>query len=66
MSHMCFRRRQQIAVTFAWGKPSFIVFSKKSEVSVVSLLTGNKEVKMKITYFWGTYDYCRLHRRIMM
>jgi len=39
-----------------------LIFSKKSEVGVISVLTVNKEVKMKVAYFGGTYDYCRLHR----
>jgi len=39
-----------------------LIFSKKSEVSVISVLTGNKEVKMKVAYFGGKYDHCRFHR----
>jgi len=52
-----FSSQTTIAVTFEWEKPSLLIFGTKSEVSVVSVLTGNKEVKMNVAYFGGTFDY---------
>jgi len=57
-----FSSQTTIAMMFEWEKPSFFVFSNKSEVSVVSVLTGTGEVKMNVAYFGRKYDYCRLHR----
>ena len=56
VSHV-FSSQTTIAVTFEWEKPSLLIFGTKSEVSVVSVLTGNKEVKMNVAYFGGTFDY---------
>jgi len=61
VSHV-FSSQTKIAVTFEWANLVLWIFSKKSEASVFSVLTGNKEVKIKVTHFGGTYDYCRLHR----
>jgi len=62
MFHMCFRCRQQLQLHLNGEKLVVLSFSKKREVSILSVLTGNKEVKMKVAYFGGTYDYCRLRR----
>ena len=62
MFHMCFRRRQQLQWRLNGKKLVLLIFSRKSEVSVVSVLTGSKEVKMKVACFRDTYDYGRLHR----
>ena len=62
MFHMCFRRRQQLQWRLNGKKLVLLIFSRKTEVSVVSVLTGSKEVKMKVACFRDTYDYGRLHR----
>jgi len=43
-----------------------LIFSKKSEVSVISVLTGNKEVKMKVAYLGESMTTTDFTGRIMM
>jgi len=48
MFHMCFRRRQKLQRRLKGKNLVLLLFSKKCEISVISVLTGKKEVKMKV------------------
>jgi len=61
-----FRRRQQLQWRLNGKNLVLLIFSNESEVSVVSVLTDNKEVKIKVAYFGESMTTADCTRRIVM